>query len=494
MAVCMDIQRNEYQPPTKQDQSTVNKESIKNAEADNSDVDERRYACDKCKKTYKHKYHLNEHKKEIHKSLVSCRRCGQYFNRTFALRRHEVTCKKEKTVYRDTNEETMNKKTENVEIQDEDATEKEALSQPQPVDTEQISDDKTQKRINTLTVTDFVDPPSDSEDIIIKHWSSIRSHTFSGKIQDVCNIRLTDPHLSDILNAIFENQDSKFKANYSFGLLLRNTMTEELRYYHSSQNNARVLEFPKLITNADDWKMFTKSMLNEDILEWARQQRPDTKWTVQEVTNVTLFLNKISKHAIGHRIILPDFIVNNPAIITLNKDENHGFFYEDNLCFYRCVALHFGASTHTLQTATKQMFAKCTGKVKTSDFPGVKLDELPAIEDKLEINIMVYKLINNDDQDNIVHLVQRSQMKYKSTMYLNLFDRHFSYIKDMKLYSNSYQCRTCDKLWPNAYLLQRHEQTCDDRTKYQYPGGVYHPAATVFEKLELEGINIQTEL
>ena len=107
---------------------------------------------------------------------------------------------------------------------------------------------------------------------------------------------------------------------------------------------------------------------------------------------------------------------------------------------------------------------------------------------------MVYKLINNDDQDNIVHLVQRSQMKYKSTMYLNLFDRHFSYIKDMKLYSNSYQCRTCDKIWPTAYLLQRHEQTCDDRTKYQYPGGVYHPAATVFEKLELEGINIPAEL
>jgi hypothetical protein len=41
-----------------------------------------------------------------------------------------------------------------------------------------------------------------------------------------------------MVRRIFRQQTTAFKINPSFGFILRNVETGELRYYHSSQNNA----------------------------------------------------------------------------------------------------------------------------------------------------------------------------------------------------------------------------------------------------------------
>jgi hypothetical protein len=43
-----------------------------------------------------------------------------------------------------------------------------------------------------------------------------------------------------------------FKINLSFGFILRNVETGELRYYHSSQNNSRFFDAPHLIRTEED--------------------------------------------------------------------------------------------------------------------------------------------------------------------------------------------------------------------------------------------------
>jgi hypothetical protein len=50
-------------------------------------------------------------------------------------------------------------------------------------------------------------------------------------------------------------------------------------------------------------------------LEYIRQQSPDTKWVVHLLTNVTFYVNKLFDHTIGAKVILPDYILKNKAVV-----------------------------------------------------------------------------------------------------------------------------------------------------------------------------------
>jgi hypothetical protein len=78
--------------------------------------------------------------------------------------------------------------------------------------------------------------------------------------------------------------------------------TDELRYYHSSQNNSRFFDVPHLIRTEEDLEKFLDELQGQDILEFIRQQRPDTKWVVHLLTNVTFYVNKLFDHLIGARL------------------------------------------------------------------------------------------------------------------------------------------------------------------------------------------------
>jgi hypothetical protein len=49
---------------------------------------------------------------------------------------------------------------------------------------------------------------------------------------------MTASTFPEMVRRIFRQQTIAFKINLSFGFILRNVETEELRYYHSSQNNS----------------------------------------------------------------------------------------------------------------------------------------------------------------------------------------------------------------------------------------------------------------
>jgi hypothetical protein len=52
------------------------------------------------------------------------------------------------------------------------------------------------------------------------------------------------------------------------------------------------------------------------------------------------------------------------------------------------------------------------------------------------------------------------------------------------------------EMWPvveTCGTLHRHERTCTGSVIYKYPGGVYHTAKTVFDRLEDEGIEVPAE-
>ena len=67
---------------------------------------------------------------------------------------------------------------------------------------------------------------------------------------------------------------------------------------------------------------------------------------------------------IGAGIQLPDSVKNSKSIISLTRDKTH-FDFDDNKCLFRCLALHFDASLHSLESEAnrlKEKFEEHTGK------------------------------------------------------------------------------------------------------------------------------------
>ena len=324
------------------------------------------------------------------------------------------------------------------------------------------------------------------QDFVQENWAAIRTHVVTGPIQTRYNHRLTSLDTRDLhepLRVLFDQQTTAFKINCSFAFILKNKTTNRLKYYHSSNNCCgRLLEEPSLITNRGDFDRFLERIHQPDILQWAVAQRPNSDWICEMVTNATFFVNRIDDYPIGCvGVILPDYVKNNKAIVGLAKDE-HGAIYNDNLCLFRCLGLHLGRDVTTLyEEYTDQPVWK---------FEGVVIDELIKVESVFEVNIVVYNL-----REESAQLVRRSLGKHDNTMYVNLYESHFSYIKDIRMYSHSYKCSKCENsLWKYPSLLKRHELTCEAGVRHVYNGGVYHPPPSVFERLDDEGIVVDEGL
>ena len=255
---------------------------------------------------------------------------------------------------------------------------------------------------------------------------SIRTHTSHGPVQSRYNFRLmTSDTVGLELGHIFTDQTTAFKLNISYGFILRNRTSGRYRYYHSSCNCCgRYLDEPSLITNADTFENFLERINEPDILKWALNQRPNSDWVIEIVTNATIFVNRILQHPIGCvGIVLPPHVKYNQSVTGLEKD-HHGWPYVDNLCLFRCMGLHLCHDPNTL-------YAKYTDQ-PVETFEGVTIDELQKAETLFEVNIIVYKL--SDTSAQLVHA---------NTMYLNLHETHFSLIHDIKAYSHSYKCSKC---------------------------------------------------
>ena len=309
------------------------------------------------------------------------------------------------------------------------------------------------RRITSLDEDPLTPPPvepsndnlsSALQDFVQENWASVRTHVVRCPVQTRYNHRFTTPDmrvLKEPLGELFDEQTKAFKVNLSFGLL-----------------------------------------------NWAVSQRPNSDWICEMVTNVTFFVNKILKHPIGCvDVVLPDYVKRNKAIVGLVKDHYRNATYNDNLCLFRCLALHLKREVDTL-------YAEYTN-TPVHAFVGVTLADLHKVEATFDVNVVVYKLVPTGNEKTKAEIVRRSLCSYAQTMYLNLYETHFSYIKDINTYCHSWRCRNCEtSLWKNPKDLLRHERTCTEGIKLVYKGGVYHPPSSVFERLDDECIVVGDSL
>ena len=442
------------------------------------------HACRHCGEVFPSYPDLRQHL-DSHASGHICTTCGRAFTRRDHLQRHASRCRPKPFVCTVcdssfTRERNLDRHKRTVQCG----------SPPQP------GPAPKRRRIASLDEDPLTPPPvehaandelsSAIRDFVHENWGSVRTHVVHGPIQTRYNRRLTGLDMRDLHDQLFllfdQQTTAAFKVNVSFGFVLREKENDRLRYYHSSNNCCgRYLEEPALITNRDDFDRFLARIQESDILQWAVAQRPNSDWVCELVTNATFFLNKIVDHPIGCvGVNLPTYVKNNKSIIGLETD-SHGVIYIDNLCLFRCLGLHLGREAAAL-------YAEYTD-TPVRHFAGVTLDELDKVETTFKTNVFVYKLVEIADGKTTAELVRRSMGHYTETMYLNLYEAHFSYIKDIRMYSHSYKCSKCEQaLWKSSWELHRHERTCEAGVNQIYKGGVYRPPASIFERLDDEGI------
>ena len=175
-----------------------------------------------------------------------------------------------------------------------------------------------------------------------------------------------------------------------------------------------------MVRNREDLQQVRSALENLDVFEWAQLQRPNSKWIVVDITNATFYVTKLRDHPIGRSTRLPKYVLENPAVVSLDCNERTGLPYEDKLGLFRCLALHRGCHAHNLELDTQHYFERYSND--DDDFDGVTLEDFPDLEKLFERNIYLYRLLECEDKDTekteiVAQLIQRSDRTYANSMY-----------------------------------------------------------------------------
>ncbi|KAJ8049565.1 hypothetical protein HOLleu_02352 [Holothuria leucospilota] len=294
------------------------------------------------------------------------------------------------------------------------------------------------------------------------NWGAIRTHhRRHNRVQDVYNFRLNEldgERIGSLLLGVYNDQRVQFKLNMSFGFMLRHRVNGELRYFHASHNNHRLFERPYVIGTRQDIIDVAQRFKTSDIGELVTRERENSAWVLEYVTNVSIYVFKLGDFPLGDGV---------------NCEE-----------------------------MPKALFARyhssIGGKDGVSTFKGVSFQELGDVEKCFQCNIYVYELEPNASHDGnegqtlssqtVAKLLRRSPCRFQDSMYLNYYDGHFSYIKNMNFYAHTFSCSRCRRLFKHNRLLQRHIPRCNMHVKHRFPGGVFQLSSSVFDTLEAVGI------
>ena len=348
-----------------------------------------------------------------------------------------------------------------------------------------------------------------------QNWASIRSSLYRRQYQDILNCRLLredgdvapeDP--STAVTRVWTSLDHVLKVNISFGVILRHTTSGRLRYYHASSNNATIFPTARTISDRQDLARLLDDYKGFDVGQQGLNRRQNSSWVLHKVTNVTFYIYKLSGvNRVGATTSPSKHVLDSRSIISLYKCKSTGKPWNDNLCFFRCLAVEHhiqGTSGQLvkhdrrcspLQSHTHDLYNKWKQHrdefrdVAGSQFPGVRIEDLWEIEDVFDVTVCVLSL----HSDNSSHVVWSSGRKKSFQLNLNLDNDHFGLITDVSTYASCFACKTCNRVFTTKRRTETHVCATRDSTKFLFKGEPFVQSKTVFDKLSDIGISVKEE-
>ncbi len=316
----------------------------------------------------------------------------------------------------------------------------------------------------------------------------IKNFTKNRKYIKIVNERITPDfsfnNLRDRLFSLFSIEKNVYRLNLGFGLMLHNQVLQEYKYFYVSSNSYIFDRAPR-ISRRDDVNHVFDRILNIDLDHFFNLSRPGSGWRVVGVPNVQITIIRYKSTPIGGATTLPAHVKNKRCIIGLTHNEKTGEQYTDNLCFFRCLGLFKNVPRGGLENPVKAYKKKLETFLGRVLDDGVDIEILAEAEVCYKIGINVYSL----NEDGTCKVIRVSNVDYPPC-YLNLYDGHFSYIDNFKIYSKKYECSKCGCILNRDNNHRRHFRNCRTEVKEFYRAGKYKNRPTVFELLETLGIKV----
>ena len=286
---------------------------------------------------------------------------------------------------------------------------------------------------------------------------------------------------SKFMEKIRKDVRTSFYIRYVFAFNLRNIEDGTFLTFYQTEKGSRWIN---KLEDAEKWLGERES----ERLDIDRIERPDTKWIFDHyyAVDVKVVLDRQPLMGTGP---LPDWLRNlargNHAMVTLDT-------YRDNMCLWRCIAVHRGArpdrSTKVAQGLVKSFFKlrdTPTNCVKTS------LDELEKVEMHLNkgtafsgwLGIRVYVPERVGTTEVVWHLTRNPAPQFKNVMTIGIFGEHSFLIKDITKLAKTYACIHCNARFTKASNLQRHAERCvQGETVIDCPGEKVEAPQSAYQK------------
>ena len=296
---------------------------------------------------------------------------------------------------------------------------------------------------------------------------------------------------SKFMEKIRKDVRTSFYIRYVFAFNLRNIEDGTFLTFYQNEKGSRWIN---KLEDAEKWLKERES----ERLDVERIERPNTKWIFDHyyAVDVKVVLDRQPLMGTGP---LPYWLHNlargNHAMVTLDT-------YRDNLCLWRCIAVHRGARSDRSTEAARDL-AKSFYKLRNmpSTWEKTSLDELEKVEmhlnkgkvlaDWLGIRVYTPELANADEIEfgietspRIVwHLMRNPPTQIKNVMTIGIYGEHAFLIKDITKLAKSYECNHCHARFTKASNLQRHAERCSQgKTVIHCPGEKVEAPQTAYQK------------
>ena len=144
----------------------------------------------------------------------------------------------------------------------------------------------------TLDVEDEYKP------IYRKHYKTIRTRVTEGRFRTVYHFLVAGDYTRNTVKEYIStidlelNRQHSHKINVAFGFILRNHRTQELRFFHPS-NNSMLYDLPMLVRNRKDVQKMLDDLENDDARAYAMAHRPSTEWRMEKIVCVRFDVYKM---------------------------------------------------------------------------------------------------------------------------------------------------------------------------------------------------------
>ena len=144
-----------------------------------------------------------------------------------------------------------------------------------------------------------LDVEDEYKPIYRKHYQTIRTRVNRGRLRTMYHFLVTGDYTREKAKEYFSsiqlelNGKNSYKINAAFGFILRNHRTQELKFFHPS-NNSMLYELPVTVKKREDILKILDDLESEDARAYAMAHRPSTEWRMEKIVCLRVDVYKMT--------------------------------------------------------------------------------------------------------------------------------------------------------------------------------------------------------